>query len=419
LSYDCIVVGAGLSGLTAAHLLASHGMRTVVLAKGDGSLYLGGSTVDVLGYAPDAVLSPAERLSDLVSERPDHPYARAGPDALAHSVDWLRSVVSGLQGNVDQNMLLATAVGVPKPTAVAADSVAAGDLRGGGSYVFCGFRALKDFFPDYLSSNLTKASVGAELSARSVWIDAAPWGEADVGGVAIARALENPGYRAEVIAGLRGRVEPSERVGFPAVLGLDAAEQVRGEISEALGATVFEVPALPPSVPGIRLYKEMRRSLANQGCRMTMGATAVGARTSSGRVDALKVDLLNRVREMKTGYVVLATGGIATGGIELDSYWQMRETVLGLPVSFLPAAGEDRFSVEYFADHGIGRAGVAVDGAMRPVGPSGDPVFENVRVAGATIGGAEPWKEKSGNGIGLATGFAAARSILENEGAWN
>lgn len=419
MSYDCIVVGAGLSGLTAAHVLASHGMRSVVLAKGDGSLYLGGTTVDVLGYAPDLVASPAKRLPALLSERPDHPYARAGTDVLGQSVDWLKSLASNTAGNLDENMLLATAVGVPKPTALAAESVAAGDLRGGGSYVFCGFRVLKDFFPDYLADNLTKASVGTELSARSVWIDAAPSGEADVGGVALARALENPGYRAEVIAGLRGRVESSERVGFPAVLGLDAAEQVRGEMSDVLGATIFEVASLPPSVPGIRLYRAMRRSLANHGCRITMGASVAGARATNGRVDALRVDLVNRVREMNTGYVVLATGGVATGGIELDSYWRMRETVLGLPISYLPPAGEDRFAPEYFADHPIGRAGVAVDDAMRPLGPSGDPVFENVRVVGATVGGAESWKEKSGNGIGLATGFAAAKSILESEGAWN
>jgi anaerobic glycerol-3-phosphate dehydrogenase len=38
-----------------------------------------------------------------------------------------------------------------------------------------------------------------------------------------------------------------------------------------------------------------------------------------------------------------------------------------------------------------------------------------VVVAGATLAGAAPWREASGNGISLATGYAAARTILEAE----
>jgi anaerobic glycerol-3-phosphate dehydrogenase len=38
-----------------------------------------------------------------------------------------------------------------------------------------------------------------------------------------------------------------------------------------------------------------------------------------------------------------------------------------------------------------------------------------VHAAGATLAGAEPWREASGNGISLATGFAAAQAILESE----
>jgi glycerol-3-phosphate dehydrogenase subunit B len=49
---------------------------------------------------------------------------------------------------------------------------------------------------------------------------------------------------------------------------------------------------------------------------------------------------------------------------------------------------------------------VAVDAELRPEG------WENVLVAGATLAGAEPWKEKSGDGISLATGHRAAELVL-------
>ena len=42
-------------------------------------------------------------------------------------------------------------------------------------------------------------------------------------------------------------------------------------------------------------------------------------------------------------------------------------------------------------------------------------IYENVLVAGATVAGARPWKEKSGEGISLATGHRAAEIILEED----
>jgi glycerol-3-phosphate dehydrogenase subunit B len=61
----------------------------------------------------------------------------------------------------------------------------------------------------------------------------------------------------------------------------------------------------------------------------------------------------------------------------------------------------------------MSRAGIAVDDRLRPVDGTGAPVYENLIAAGATIGGAEPWREKSGDGLSLATGFAAASTILQ------
>jgi glycerol-3-phosphate dehydrogenase subunit B len=89
---------------------------------------------------------------------------------------------------------------------------------------------------------------------------------------------------------------------------------------------------------------------------------------------------------------------------------------LGLPVTGVPAAGEERFRPGYFDEHPMGRVGVAVDDRLRPLGSDGAPVYENVLVAGATLAGAEPWREKSGDGISVATGHRAAGLILEASG---
>ena len=122
------------------------------------------------------------------------------------------------------------------------------------------------------------------------------------------------------------------------------------------------------------------------------------------------------LREERHGadWIVIATGGFASGGIALDSDWTARETALGLPVAGVPEPGARRFEPQYFAAHPIARAGVAVDDRLRPVGADG---FENVLVAGATLAGAEPWKEKSGDGLSLSTGHMAAELVLAESGA--
>jgi glycerol-3-phosphate dehydrogenase subunit B len=80
----------------------------------------------------------------------------------------------------------------------------------------------------------------------------------------------------------------------------------------------------------------------------------------------------------------------------------------------VPEAKDARFAPDYFDDHAISRAGVAVDEKLRPVDGEGRPVYENLRAAGATLAGAVPWREASGNGLSLATGYAAASAILES-----
>ena len=109
---------------------------------------------------------------------------------------------------------------------------------------------------------------------------------------------------------------------------------------------------------------------------------------------------------------MLATGGLASGGIELDSRWRASETALGLPVAGVPEPGEERFRPGYFDDHPMGRAGVSVDAELRPVDARGERLYENVLVAGATLAGAEPWREKSGDGLSLSTGYRAAELVL-------
>jgi glycerol-3-phosphate dehydrogenase subunit B len=415
--HDVVVVGTGLAGLTAAVRLAESGARVLVLAKGVGATHLSPGTIDVLGYAPARVERPREALGPLLEAQSAHPYGHVGLEGVAAAVAWFKDrVASGslapyeYVGGVEENLLLPTAVGVPRPSAVVPETMARGDLRAGGPVCVVGFRALKDFHPALLADNLVRSAVG--VGARAVELDLAPEQRSDVNALGFARVFDEEAFRRMVVAQVASRLGAEERVAFPAVLGIADPHGVWAALERGLGRPVFEVPTLPPSVPGMRVFAILREALRRAGGAVMLNNVVTGAEQADGRVTTLRTRVGLREERRGADWVVLATGGFASGGLELDSRWTARETALGLPVTGVPGPGEERFRPGYFADHPMGRAGVAVDRDLRPVDAAGERVLENVLVAGATLAGAEPWREKSGDGLSLATGHRAAELVL-------
>jgi glycerol-3-phosphate dehydrogenase subunit B len=416
---DVLVVGCGLAGLTAAVRLALSGARVRVLAKGIGATHLSGATIDVLGYAPERIDRPGEALASLGGE---HPYARVGAQRVGAALDWFKELVAGgslapyaYTGSLDENLLLPTGLGVPKPSAVVPVTMAGGDLRSVRAVLAVGFRGLKDYHPALLADGLRRSM--PSIQARATDLHLAVEGRPEFNALGLARAFDRRDFRRTVIAELSSRLQPAEAVAFPAALGIATPHDVWSELEHGLGRPVFEVPTLPPSVPGMRLFAILREALRRAGGSLLLNNVVAGADHAGSRVRALRVRVGLREERYSADWVVLATGGFASGGLELDSHWKARETALGLPVANMPEPGEARFEPEYFAAHPMGRAGVAVDARLRPVGVNGEPVFENVLVAGATLAGAQPWKEKSGDGLSVSTGHMAAELVLSETGA--
>jgi glycerol-3-phosphate dehydrogenase subunit B len=414
-SYDTVVIGAGVAGLTAALRLADEGARVLVIATGVGSTHLSPATIDVLGFDGERVESPAQALPAFTAANPDHPYARLSPQGVTASVEWLKARLPamGYQGTAEENFLLPTAVGAVKPSALVPETMAAGDLRAPGRFVFVGL-GLKDFYPAYLADNLAQAALdGQVVFARAIEVSPPVAGAPDRGSAGYGRLFEERSFRDALVSELAGKLEPDERVGFPAVLGRARSGEVWRELEARLERPVFEVATLPPSLSGIRLYEAMSAALREAGGRIQVGEPVVAAETRNGRVESVITTPTARATTYRADSFVLATGGLASGGLQVDSFGEVSESVFALPIDDPLGATEPRFLPDYLAEHPMNRVGVAVDDRLRPIAANGGPVYENLHASGATLAGALPWREASGNGLSLATGYAAAAAILE------
>jgi glycerol-3-phosphate dehydrogenase subunit B len=413
LHYDAVVIGAGTAGLVAGARLAEGGARVCVLAKGIGSTHLAPATIDVLGYAPDRVASPSGVMPEFVSRHPDHPYATLGVDAVAEAARWIQArVESGplpgyrYIGDLDRNYLLPTAVGALRPSAIVPETMAAGDSVDLERACVVGTRALRDFHPALCASNLTRLGIPARSVEAEIELD-----RADQNALGLARRFDDPSWRAAFAGRLALKLQADERIGLPAVLGIRDPQGAWSDLEHRLGRRVFEIPTLPPSVPGMRLFEILRAALRAAGGRLVLGAEVVSSERDGSRVTSVATHSAGHDSRFVAPWFVLAAGGFNSGAIALDSHWVTHEQVLGLALRGVPAEGQPRFVGDYLAEQPMSRVGIAVDAELRPEGA------ENVLVAGAALPGAVPWREGSGEGIALASGSRAAQHVLARAGA--
>jgi len=166
LHFDVVVIGAGTAGLVAATRLAQAGARVCVVAKGIGSTHLAPATIDVLGYTPERVEEPGPAVEQLIASRPEHPYALVGPAAIAEALGWFGQAVSsgplpgyGYTGGLERNLLLPSALGALRPSALVPETMAAGDSAHLRRVCIVGTPALRDFHPSLCAANLRVAGV--------------------------------------------------------------------------------------------------------------------------------------------------------------------------------------------------------------------------------------------------------------------
>ncbi len=419
-AFELAIVGGGLTGLAAAWRACKAGLSTLLVAETPGSLPHTSGALDLIGVYPTETkryrAHPWEALSELIERDPGHPYSRVGLKEARSSVEaflsYLQEGPLAYYRRPEENIVLVTAAGTVKPTyAVSATmkhNILAWMERK--PTLIVGFDRLPDFSPEQVVENLRNRWSGL----RAARIDPAPLFDSPrrVTATHLAAAFEEEEFRGRIAERIEPLLGPARYLGLPAVLGLERAMEVCGDLEARLGVRVFEIPMITPSLPGLRLAAHLKDDLLRMGVQFREGAPVRRIEAERRRVTRLYRQGKGRTECFRARNVILATGRFFGGGLAADRRG-VRETLLGLPVK-VPAS-RDNWHMSTFLGapgHPINRAGIEVDRRLRPLGEGGRPLYENLFAAGALLAGHDWVREKSGAGISLVTGQAAVASIL-------
>jgi len=413
---DLLVIGAGLAGLSAAITAAKAGWQVRIIAKGMGVTHWHAGTVDVLGYLPATDQRVQTPLATSQTLAPQHPYPLLGTErlyaGLATFQGWLANSQLGYGGGTDpdQNLWLPSPVGAARPTWLAPAAQLGGDLSRGEPMLIVGFQGLRDFYPQLIAENLTRQG----YVARAEFLPLALISDLhDRNPVQLAEALEAPARQAELAAALKEIWRSGERIGLPALLGINEHPTVWSALQRQTGAAIFEIPTLPPSVPGIRLYRALHQQLSNAGGRIETNMEAIGFHADGNRIRWVETATSARPIKHYARHFLLATGGLLGGGFSSDHTGRCWETIFNLPLTI----AQDRnawFHHQFLHPQGqpVFTGGVAVNSAFQPVDQNGAYCYDNLWAAGGVLAATDPIRERSLEGIAVATGIAAAQASM-------
>ncbi|PTN36067.1 glycerol-3-phosphate dehydrogenase subunit GlpB [Desulfonatronum sp. SC1] len=413
-AYDLLVIGSGMAGMAAAAFAGRKGLR-VVLAGSSGQSHFSSGLLDLLAVHPVAEGKvwddPFQALEALISDDPDHPYALLGSETVRRSFalfcDMLKDLGLPYTGHADRNASVITTLGTVKRTFRVPAWMwnAERGLRDNPAALMVDFTGLKGFSAARITQTLAPRWPNLTPVRLSFPLPGPLYPEH------MAAALEVGAHRATLAGMLARRLRGVEMVGFPAILGIADPGTVHEDMERLLGARVFEVPTMPPSVTGLRLKAAFEAAAPGLGIRV-MNQKLV--RNVVRDKDWFQADIGTRESEtsVRARFAILATGRFFGKGL-LARRTGVVETVFGLPVE--QPGDRTAWHDEAFLSgngHAINRAGLRVDSRFRPLNNDGLPAHERLYAVGSILAGQDWARQKCGSGLAVATAYAAVRDML-------
>jgi glycerol-3-phosphate dehydrogenase subunit B len=290
--YDVVVVGAGIAGLTAAGAAADRNLKVALVATGPGSFVTGPGWLkaqEILRASTSPELSESIAFFCEMAHRAGCPYV----------------------GDISASRSLPSLLGDFQSVAFAPLPLWNAEPRDGVSTAIVGIRGLSSFDENFMAERLSERArvmgSGCTYTARKISFPR------DLGipvtTLRIAQCFDrDANFRAELIDVLRLAAPGFERILVPGILGLDSSADQIAQFERELGCTICEIPTLPPSIPGLRIFHRLESYLHKIGVELFRGFPVEKLEIQGGASLGLRIASPGHPLNLRCDSVVLATG---------------------------------------------------------------------------------------------------------------
>lgn len=414
---DVTVIGAGISGMAATLFAVNRGLSVAQVGSASEIGFASG-LIDLLGVHPikdgKGLNDPWAGIDALKQDIPQHPYARLNEEEINAALNELLGFLqdAGLPYHTDSqhNIRIITPMGTVKTTYAVPQTMwgCVEAFRKKEPCLLVDFEGLKGFSAGMIATAMRDKWPDIK-TARIVFPGTEQMDE--VLPEHMANALVISENREKLARRIKEHVKDSRPVGLPAILGLFRSVQVADEMAELIGVPVFEIPTMPPSIPGLRLKEAFERGLREKRPYYFPQSKVFNVDIKNNEGFTIHFGRMVNEREIISKGVILATGRFIGGGLNADRK-RVRETVFNLSV-FQPE-NRTQWHRENLFDplgHQINLAGLETDNQFRPLNDKGQPVFKNLYAAGSILAH-QDWKRmKCGVGLAAATAYGAVKAF--------
>ncbi len=416
--YDICIIGTGLAGLAAAMFAVDRGLSVVQVGQ-TGEINFSSGLFDLLGVHPvgerNVLTDPWAGIDALVRDIPDHPYARLPKEdiqiAFRELLSFLKETGLTYHRRMNHNSAVITSLGTTKLTYCVPHTMWNGvaALKKKPSCLIIDIRGLKGFSARQIAAALQND--WPDLSTGRISFPGMDH-LSEVYMEHMANSLILKENREELARAVRPHIKNAQIVGLPAILGLYRTHEVVSDLEKLIGVPVFEIPTIPPSVPGLRLKEAFERGLRAKGVQYFSQNRVLSVRAEGDEHFELDIGRTTIEHTVQSRGIILASGRFIGGGLCADRQ-RIKETIFDLPVH-QPGdrAGWHRRDMLDPRGHPVNRAGLEIDDSFRPLNSSRRPAFRTLFAAGSILAHNDWKRMKCGAGLAIASAFGAVKSFM-------
>ena len=358
---------------------------------------------------------PWAGLEALVKDIPAHPYAKLKKEEIQTAFEELLADLQkgGLSyhRDINHNASVPTSLGTLKTTYCVPQSMWAGvkALKEKLSCLLIDLQGLKGFSARQIAYSLQKEWPNLR-TARISFPGTDHLNEVYPEHVANALILSQ--NREKLAQAVKPHIKDTQIVGLPAILGLYRTHEVMADIEGIIGIPVFEIPTMPPSVPGLRLKEAFERRLRTKEIKYFSQQRVLEVSPQVNGNFELSIGRETGEHTIQSKGIILASGRFIGGGLHADIK-RIHETIFDLPV-YQPG-DRTRWHRRDFLDsrgHLVNQAGLEIDDTFRPLDQSGRPAHPTLFAAGSILAHQDWKRQKCGSGLAIATAFGAVKSLI-------